>query len=98
MNDYSPQSEAVLVVVAPDKSRQQVPLNHSPYLVGRGGAGDINLQLADGRISPRCAAIVIGETAYRIEDRGNWYVRYRTLDSDGASHESTAARSWKTLS
>ncbi|HEV2135856.1 MAG TPA: FHA domain-containing protein [Terracidiphilus sp.] len=101
MNDYSPQSETVLEVVAPDRSRPQVPLKHLPFLIGGGGAGDNNLQLADGRISRRCAAIVIEETAYGLEDCGNWYrlfVRYRTWDRNGALHESTVTRSWKTLS
>lgn len=73
MNEYSPQSETVLEVVAPDRSRQHVPLKLSPFLIGRGGAGDNNLQLADGRISRRCAAIVTVENGYRLEDRGNRY-------------------------
>jgi sigma-B regulation protein RsbU (phosphoserine phosphatase) len=73
MNDISLQSETVLEVVAPDRSRQQVSLTHSPFLIGRGGAGENNLQLADGRISRRCAAIVTGENGYRLEDRGNRY-------------------------
>lgn len=73
MNELSLQSETVLEVVAPDRSRQQVPLKESPFLIGRGGAGDNNLQLADGRVSRRCAAIVTGEHGYRLEDRGNRY-------------------------
>lgn len=60
MNDLSQQSETVLEVVSPDRSRQHVPLTVSPFLIGRGGA-DNNLQLADGRISWRCAAMVTGE-------------------------------------
>lgn len=73
MSELSLQSETVLEVVAPDRSRQHVPLKHSPFLIGRGGAGENNLQLADGRISRRCAAIVTGEHGYRLEDRGNRY-------------------------
>lgn len=72
MNDLSQQSETVLEVVAPDRSREHVQLTVSPFLIGRGGA-DNNLQLADGRISRRCAAIVTGENGYRVEDRGNRY-------------------------
>ena len=72
MSDLSLQSETVLEVVAPDRSRQHVPLTLSPFLIGRGGA-DNNLQLADGRISRRCAAIVTGDNGYRLEDRGNRY-------------------------
>jgi phosphoserine phosphatase RsbU/P len=73
MNDYSPHSETVLEVVAPDQSRQYVPISQSPFLIGRGGSEENNLQLADGRVSRRCAAIVTGETGYRLEDRGNRY-------------------------
>jgi sigma-B regulation protein RsbU (phosphoserine phosphatase) len=73
MKEHSLQSETVLEVVAPDRTRQQVPLKNSPFFIGRGGAGDNNLQLADGRISRRCAAIVTGENGYRLEDRGNRY-------------------------
>jgi sigma-B regulation protein RsbU (phosphoserine phosphatase) len=73
MNGHSPQSETTLEVVAPDQTRQLVPLTHSPFLIGRGGAGDNNLQLADGRISRRCAVIVTGEDGYRLEDSGNRY-------------------------
>src|SRR5579863_5802069 len=73
MNELSLQSETVLEVVAPDRSRQNVSLTNSPFLIGRGGTGENNLQLADGRISRRCAAIVTGENGYRLEDRGNRY-------------------------
>ncbi len=73
MNDSSPHSETVLEVVAPDQSRQYVPISENPFLIGRGGSEENNLQLADGRISRRCAAIVTGETGYRLEDRGNRY-------------------------
>ncbi|MGH9351695.1 MAG: FHA domain-containing protein, partial [Terriglobia bacterium] len=72
MNPLSLQSETVLEVVAPDRSRQHVPLTVSPFLIGRGGA-DNHLQLGDGRISRRCAAIAIVEHGYRLEDRGNRY-------------------------
>ena len=73
MDGLSPQSESVLEVIAPDQTRQRVPLTHSPFLIGRGGAGDNNLQLPDGRISRRCAVIVTGEDGHRIEDCGNRY-------------------------
>lgn len=73
MHELSPQSETVLEVAAPDGSRQQVPLTQSPFLIGRGGGGENHLQLGDGRISRRCAAIVRGDDGYRLEDRGNRY-------------------------
>jgi len=73
MNGHSPQSETELEVVGPDQTRRRVPLTHSPFLIGRGGTGDNHLQLADGRISRRCAVIVTGEDGYRIEDCGNRY-------------------------
>jgi len=67
------QLETVLEVIAPDKSREFVTVRQSPFLIGRGGSGENNLQLADGRISRRCAAIVSVGSAYRLEDRGNRY-------------------------
>ncbi len=73
MTESSPQSEAVLEVVGPDSTRERVALAQCPFLIGRGGENDNNLQLADGRISRRCAAIVIGDSGYRLEDRGNRY-------------------------
>lgn len=73
MNDDFPRSETVLEVVAPDRSRQYVPITQSPFLIGRGGAEENHLQLADARISRRCAAIVTSETGYRLENRGNHY-------------------------
>ncbi|MGH9598238.1 MAG: SpoIIE family protein phosphatase [Terracidiphilus sp.] len=73
MSNQSPLSETVLEVVAPDHSREYVSIALSPFFIGRGGSEENNLQLADGRISRRCAAIVTAETGYRIEDRGNRY-------------------------
>jgi len=73
MSEYFPPSETVLEVIAPDHSRQFVPVSRSPFLIGRGGSEENTLQLPDGRISRRCAAIVTGETGYHLEDRGNRY-------------------------
>ena len=73
MDTYAAQSETVLEVVAPDQTRQRVPLTQSPFQIGRGESGDNNLQLSDGRISRRCAVIVTGEDGYRLEDSGNRY-------------------------
>ena len=68
-----PAIRSSLEVVAPDSSRERVTVAQSPFLIGRGGEGDNNLQLSDGRISRRCAAIVIDDSGYRLEDRGNRY-------------------------
>jgi len=73
MIERSSNSETVLEVEAPDKSRQTVAVTHSPFYIGRGGETDNNLQLSDGRISRRCAAIVIDGSGCRLEDRGNRY-------------------------
>jgi phosphoserine phosphatase RsbU/P len=73
MDGQSPQSETTLEVIGPDQTRQRVPLTQSPFLIGRGGAVDNNLQLPDGRISRRCAVIITGEDGYRLEDCGNRY-------------------------
>jgi len=67
----SPQSETTLEVIAPDKTRQFVTVTHSPFFIGRGGESENNLQLGDGRISRRCAAIIAENGGYRLEDRGN---------------------------
>jgi serine phosphatase RsbU (regulator of sigma subunit) len=73
MIERSSNSETVLEVLAPDKSRQSVPVTQSPFFIGRGGETDNNLQLPDGRISRRCAAILIDGSGCHIEDRGNRY-------------------------
>ncbi|MGA9063274.1 MAG: SpoIIE family protein phosphatase [Terracidiphilus sp.] len=72
MNENSPQSETLLEVIAPDSSRQQVPIAQSPFNIGRGESENA-LALSDGRISRRCAAIVANGSGYRLEDRGNRY-------------------------
>jgi serine phosphatase RsbU (regulator of sigma subunit) len=59
-------------VIAPDQSRQTVTVTHSPFLIGRGEV-DNSVALTDGRISRHCAAIVMGDGGYRVEDRGNRY-------------------------
>jgi serine phosphatase RsbU (regulator of sigma subunit) len=59
-------------VIAPDQSRQTVTITHSPFLIGRGET-DNSIPLTDGRISRRCAAIVIDDSGYRLEDLGNRY-------------------------
>lgn len=67
----SPQSETILEVIAPDKTREFITVTHSPFFIGRGGDAENNLQLGDGRISRRCAAIVADNGSHRLEDRGN---------------------------
>jgi phosphoserine phosphatase RsbU/P len=65
-------AHAFVEVIAPDQSRQTVTVTHSPFLTGRGEA-DNSVALNDGRISRRCAAIVMGNSGYRVEDLGNRY-------------------------
>ena len=76
MSEPSPQSDTSLEVVAPDRAREFVPVAESPFNIGRGSDGDNSLQLSDGRISRKCAAIVKNGSGYRIEDRGNRYGLY----------------------
>jgi serine phosphatase RsbU (regulator of sigma subunit) len=71
MSDHSPQTEAVVEIIAPDSSREKVALTHEPFNIGRGGEVDNVLQLDDGRISRRCATIVADGAGYRLQDRGN---------------------------
>jgi serine phosphatase RsbU (regulator of sigma subunit) len=59
-------------VIAPDQTRQTVTVTQSPFLIGRGET-DNSVALIDGRISRHCAAIVMDDSGYRIEDRGNRY-------------------------
>ena len=76
MPETSLQLETALEIIAPDKSRQRVSVTQSPFYIGRGGESDNHLQLADGRISRKCAAIVIDGSSYLLEDRGNRYGLY----------------------
>ena len=71
MSDHSPQSDAVLEIIAPDTSREKVALTQEPFNIGRGGEVDNGLQLDDGRISRRCATILADGAGYRLQDRGN---------------------------
>ena len=73
MPEATLQVENVLEVVAPDKTRQRVSITESPFYIGRGGENDNHIQLSDGRISRKCAAIYADGSKHRIEDRGNRY-------------------------
>ena len=72
MTESSRQTDAVLEVVSPDNTRERVAITQSPFLIGR-AEGENHLRLSDGRISRHCAAIVIDDSGYRLEDRGNRY-------------------------
>jgi serine phosphatase RsbU (regulator of sigma subunit) len=72
MMEPSSLAHTFVEVIAPDQSRQTVTVTHSPFLIGRGEA-DNSVALTDGRISRRCAAIVMGDSGYRVEDLGNRY-------------------------
>lgn len=62
--------EAVVEVIAPDGSRRMVPLNESPFYIGRGEVEN-HLPIPDPRISRKCAAISYEGGRYYIEDRGH---------------------------
>lgn len=64
-------TEAILEVVAPGSAPEIVPVAQTPFLIGRGSDGGNHLQLADPRISRRCAAIVSLDGGFVLEDRGH---------------------------
>lgn len=72
MTDRSSPSQTFVEVIAPDKSRQTFNVARSPFLIGRGEDNN-SVQLADARISRRCAAIMTDGSSYRVEDLGNRY-------------------------
>lgn len=72
MTETSSAAHTFVEVIAPDQSRQTITVTHSPFLIGRGEA-DNTIALTDGRISRRCAAIVMDESGYHLDDLGNRY-------------------------
>jgi phosphoserine phosphatase RsbU/P len=64
-------SDVVLEVVGPGAAPEFVPVNQSPFLLGRGREFGNHLALEDRRISRSCAAIVVSDDCYRLEDRGH---------------------------
>jgi serine phosphatase RsbU (regulator of sigma subunit) len=72
MTEPSSLANSFVEVIAPDLSRQSIAVTHSPFLIGRGET-DNSVQLTDGRISRRCAAIVMDGSGFRVEDLGNRY-------------------------
>jgi phosphoserine phosphatase RsbU/P len=61
---------AALEVIAPDGNRTVMPVDRSPFLIGRGAETGNHVQLSDRRISRQCAALVFDGRAFRLEDRG----------------------------
>lgn len=61
----------VLEVVSPGRAPWFVPIDQSPFLIGRGSETGNHLQLDDRRISRRCVAIVNENGEYVLEDRGH---------------------------
>lgn len=72
MTESSSPSQTFVEVISPDKSRQAFTLSPAPLMIGRGEA-DNHVQLNDGRISRRCAAVVMEGAGYRVDDLGNRY-------------------------
>lgn len=72
MTEPSSLAHTFVEVIAPDQSRQTITVTHSPFLIGRGEV-DNSVALTDGRISRRCASIVMDGSGCRVEDIGNRY-------------------------
>jgi phosphoserine phosphatase RsbU/P len=70
MSGESARDEIGLEVIAPDRSRRFVRISESPFLIGRGLATGKHLQFTDSRISRQCAAIILEQSEYYLEDRG----------------------------
>jgi sigma-B regulation protein RsbU (phosphoserine phosphatase) len=62
--------QAALEVIAPDGNKSLMPIDRSPFLIGRGADTGNHVQLSDRRISRQCAALVFDGRAFRLEDRG----------------------------
>jgi serine phosphatase RsbU (regulator of sigma subunit) len=63
-------TSATIEVISPDGSRSCVEITTSPFLIGRGEAGN-HLPISDKRISRQCASIVSQDDKYFLEDRGH---------------------------
>jgi sigma-B regulation protein RsbU (phosphoserine phosphatase) len=70
MPDASARGEALIELISPENTRRSLPLAQSPFLIGRGEAGN-QLAIPDRRISRNCAAILSADGQYSLEDRGN---------------------------
>lgn len=70
MTDSRAHDEAVLELISPENTRRSVPLTQSPFLIGRGDAGN-QLAIPDRRISRNCVAVLSERNQYVLEDRGN---------------------------
>jgi phosphoserine phosphatase RsbU/P len=71
MTDDPTTHKTVLEVVFSGRPHQFVPVNQSPFLIGRGSENGNHLELNDLRISRNCAALVAEQDGYRLEDRGH---------------------------
>ncbi len=72
MTEPSSLAHTFVEVIAPDQTSQTITVTHSPFLIGRGET-DNTVALTDGRISRRCAAIVMDDSGYHLDDLGNRY-------------------------
>jgi serine phosphatase RsbU (regulator of sigma subunit) len=72
MTEPSSLAHTFVEVIAPDQTSQTITVTHSPFLIGRGET-DNTVALTDGRISRRCAAIVMDDAGYHLDDLGNRY-------------------------
>ena len=70
MPDVPAVGQAALEVISPDSSSRSVPVGETPFFIGRGETGN-HVQLPDRRISRQCAAILLEDGRYFLEDRGH---------------------------
>jgi sigma-B regulation protein RsbU (phosphoserine phosphatase) len=70
MPDVPAVGEVTLEVINPDSSSRAVRVAASPFLIGRGEAGN-HLAIPDPRISRNCAAILSEGGRHFVEDRGH---------------------------
>ena len=71
MTDVSPVGGVGLEVTPPGGSSFFVRVTVSPFFIGRGAEAGNHLQLADRRISRKCAAIISDSDRCSLEDRGH---------------------------
>ena len=70
MSDARASDGTGLEVIAPGGARHFVPITETPFYIGRGGETKRHLQIADPRISRQCAAIILEDGRYYLEDCG----------------------------
>src|SRR5579863_5320459 len=70
MPDASAHGDALIELISPENTRRSIPLAQSPFLIGRGEAGN-QLAIPDRRISRNCAAVISSGGQFSVVARGN---------------------------